>query len=489
MSDTWQGIAGPVAGLRALWRRHWFRRTVKASAGIVAAAAIAHAVALTCLEYQVSAAMADLRARGEPLAIRSACAPLRVHCRENAATLYMAAAALIADDLPYRPVPPKDDEALDRARTAVARDRLALRLVAEATQRPRCQFDVNWEAGSMALLDHYSVMSLLTRMVSCAAVVAAREQRLDEAYDYVLAGLRVSNHVGTEPIPDSQLASHAMDGTVARAAAFVFVHGAPGPAVQQALLEALVDRDFRGDFVRSLKGHRALGLHFLSQECYTREGQYRICHDCGRIGRLYGAWLTRAILRRVNQLNYLRVMERAIQNGTQPVRYGCPEAMERESLPWHCFVAKWLVPGPWLKVWRDRALARRGLLQTAMGLEVHRAEHGRYPETLGELRSDTKWAVPADVFSGKDFVYQRKGSTFLLYSLGPDLDDDRGRPDWVQKPRYTGEDGRRLSGEGDIVWISHGQKEAFRQRWVSQPPGKPSYVDPILLSVSPYPDI
>ncbi len=34
--------------------------------------------------------------------------------------------------------------------------------------------------------------------------------------------------------------------------------------------------------------------------------------------------------------------------------------------------------------------------------------------------------TPDDVFSGRPFVYRRKGDGFVLYSVGPNLGDDGG---------------------------------------------------------------
>jgi hypothetical protein len=65
-----------------------------------------------------------------------------------------------------------------------------------------------------------------------------------------------------------------------------------------------------------------------------------------------------------------------------------------------------------------------------------------YPGSLADLRRVVGWPLPEDPFSGKPFVYRRKDSTYLLYSIGPDLKDDGGRQltlfGW---PRT-----------GDIVW-------------------------------------
>jgi hypothetical protein len=97
----------------------------------------------------------------------------------------------------------------------------------------------------------------------------------------------------------------------------------------------------------------------------------------------------------------------------------------------------------------DCADVTRDLLRTVLGLERYRQQHGRYPADLGRLRA-SGWKVPVDRFSEADFVYRPQGTRFLLYSVGPNLEDDGGEPGgW---PFYR----RRLDPDeglgGDIVW-------------------------------------
>jgi len=95
--------------------------------------------------------------------------------------------------------------------------------------------------------------------------------------------------------------------------------------------------------------------------------------------------------------------------------------------------------GPYLSA-RDSAIAQAGLGQTAMALMAHRDRFGSYPASLAELRRKLGWRIPEDPFSGKPFVYKRRGAGFLLYSFGPNLRDDGGS-EIKSDPHY-----------GDIVW-------------------------------------
>jgi hypothetical protein len=94
------------------------------------------------------------------------------------------------------------------------------------------------------------------------------------------------------------------------------------------------------------------------------------------------------------------------------------------------------------QVARDRAIALRNAMMVALALKAYHAKYHAYPDSLAALRAYPGWELPEDPFSGKPFGYRRKGTGFVLYSWGEDLDDDGGRPI----------DPQSASLDGDIVW-------------------------------------
>jgi len=83
--------------------------------------------------------------------------------------------------------------------------------------------------------------------------------------------------------------------------------------------------------------------------------------------------------------------------------------------------------------------ARRYALLAAAALAVHRAETGEFPKKLAELTPKLLEQVPADPFTGEPLIYRRTEDGYVLYSVGPDLEDDGG---------VENEDDRE---EGDLV--------------------------------------
>ncbi|MEO1999423.1 MAG: hypothetical protein ABGZ17_29610 [Planctomycetaceae bacterium] len=75
----------------------------------------------------------------------------------------------------------------------------------------------------------------------------------------------------------------------------------------------------------------------------------------------------------------------------------------------------------------DRGLQRQANLRVAIALAGYRTQHGTYPESLKRLAPDMLKQIPTDLFAGKPLNYRRTSDGYLLYSIGPNEQDDGGR--------------------------------------------------------------
>ncbi|MHB0936514.1 MAG: hypothetical protein ACYC6A_09010 [Armatimonadota bacterium] len=82
------------------------------------------------------------------------------------------------------------------------------------------------------------------------------------------------------------------------------------------------------------------------------------------------------------------------------------------------------------------------LLLVSLALRQYRVEHGRYPKQLADLTPAYLAEIPDDPFALKaPFRYRLTGDTYLLYSVGPDGQDDGGKAisDTAMDSRSTGD--------------------------------------------------
>lgn len=80
--------------------------------------------------------------------------------------------------------------------------------------------------------------------------------------------------------------------------------------------------------------------------------------------------------------------------------------------------------------YRDECDATWGVNAVALELGAFKARKGQYPEKLSDLQGEEGVKeVPTDMYSGNPLRYWRSGEGYLVYSFGPNMNDDGGKND------------------------------------------------------------
>ena len=74
----------------------------------------------------------------------------------------------------------------------------------------------------------------------------------------------------------------------------------------------------------------------------------------------------------------------------------------------------------------NESIAHQRLALTALAVEGFRNDNGKLPGNLDELAPKYFAEVPEDPFTGLDLEYQRKEKGYVIYSVGPDREDNEG---------------------------------------------------------------
>jgi hypothetical protein len=82
------------------------------------------------------------------------------------------------------------------------------------------------------------------------------------------------------------------------------------------------------------------------------------------------------------------------------------------------------------RVYYTKNQTQAALLRVEVALRRYHAANGKYPDHLSDLKPVYLKSVPIDPFGGKQLRYRslNGGKVFLLYSIGPNLMDDKGKP-------------------------------------------------------------
>jgi len=75
----------------------------------------------------------------------------------------------------------------------------------------------------------------------------------------------------------------------------------------------------------------------------------------------------------------------------------------------------------------DRIEEFERLVDVVFALARYRDQVGKYPERLEQLVPQFLPRIEPDIFSGKPPIYRRSGTGYVLYSVGPNGQDDGGR--------------------------------------------------------------
>lgn len=435
-----------------------FRKVLKITGYIVLTLVLAlvalRVVSGIVTQRKFNAKLAELRQRGEPLSLAEM-APPEIPPNENAATLYGQAFAQI-DLLPKEtrdsirnlatkrePLTPGE---LEEARKLLKEAKELLRLLREGSRRPRCRFPIDYSRYAFdVLMPHLTQVRAGSRLLSVSACVNLADGKPDAALDDCATALRLAHSVDDEPFLISMLVEVAVTEMALSRLQTVLNEAAPSKRALETVPPALGDTSDRSQFVRVMQGERCFGLSAL-HVLLNEPGKFRaLTGDSSFPGRIL-CFLFKPILLSDGR-HYLNDMDRLIEAAGKPWRDAAATWVEvsdaallarrRYSRP----VTSMILPALHKAGMAfDRGIARSGCGKLAVTLRLYRMKHNRYPEQLSALVPGFIDKLPADPFSGKDYVYRKEGKGFIVYSLGSNMTDDGG----VEDPKAR--------EAGDVVW-------------------------------------
>jgi hypothetical protein len=132
-----------------------------------------------------------------------------------------------------------------------------------------------------------------------------------------------------------------------------------------------------------------------------------------------------------------------------PQRLKASDAIEAraESVSYIHALAYAVVPGLSRTITIEtRVIAHLRTARAGLAIQRYRLAKGELPDMLAELVPDYFDTVPKDPFDGNELRYKKRGTGFVIYSIGEDLSDDGG----TEKPKY---EERKSHPNWDVTFI------------------------------------
>ncbi len=418
---------------RILWRK----RILLALGGLVLLVLAVRTVWIWIEASALERAVARFEERWGPLDL-STLPQSAVQPYENGARCFRAA----ADLLDYR----KEDHAALRGRgartsvvrrvavdpegvrAAVDRNRLSLSLAAEATRRPRADWEIRYEDGIEASLPRLLDIMNLGRVVAAEAMLHVTGGTFDAAIDSLERGFALSTSLRQERVLIVGSVGRGIEGLMLDVLRAILARE-DLTTTQLTRMDRMVrSLPGRETFKESLRGE-AIFIHAVLDEFAMGE-RSEVMEP--RKGGLMGVarWLLRPVYLRAHA-SYLDEMSRYLDESERPPH----ERSELDSdyeMPWFGRFLSVMPNNPWLLNYADLESVRVALAETAVALRRYRAERGVWPTRLEDLSPAYLPDVPEDPFTGRPFEYSAGESGARLRSAADEL---KSWPSWISEPR------------------------------------------------------
>jgi hypothetical protein len=367
---------------------------------------------------------------------------------ENGALVVLAAHKLLPRS--WLPVPPPPDPGLGEVmpellpvlqldekqtkdlRAALGTAAPALKPARQLVDFPRGRFVVSWSSDFIGtLMPHAQEVREVAQLLTLDAALRAHDSDVDGALESARAAVNAGRSLGDEPTEISQLVRRACSSLAVRSAERALGQGEPsGPALEQ-LQHLMEDEATQPSLLIAMRSAR-IGMDGALKA--FKAGKFNYQSYGIRLPVLLPApamSIVDATKARGAHAPYLRYTTELVEIAKLPL----PEQKERLKrlhkpdavLP--AILTAFMEGGDDKKILQifHRHQALLDSIVAALAVERYRRDKGHWPETLADLVPDYLPKVPLDLYDGAPLRYRQLDDGVVVYSVGPDGQDDGGK--------------------------------------------------------------
>ena len=406
--------------------------------------ALAAGLLLTCitfwnLDLAVRQEMATLRVEAGAIAL--SVSPPRMPGSQNAAPLYRQAwEALDKEKNPIEKwyieidtgkFDPGNKQMLD----FLNKQRPVIELLCRAGTLPGCNFGIEYNPPSTdVVLPPMHKMRNLSRLLCLSSGVASHQGKMDEAMTYISTALALADHCTSGPTLVESLVSFACEKNVFKTFQYVLDQAEfTKDSINAISLNPSLN--FNAALHRSARMETAFGMYSFTMPDLSNVAATSFISEppvmTSQHFIVMGAISPyRVFLWRKDIEAYLQWMHRNEQWSAEP---------------YHAHLQEWRQPEPRKRLGgllaNSMALtislpaqlaavadAQHRLIMLAVAMWQYRLAEGSFPAELGQLSPKYLLTIPIDPFTGKSMKMAQVDGHPVIYSVGPDLVDDGGKP-------------------------------------------------------------
>jgi hypothetical protein len=446
---------------RHRWQRRW--RLLKRACYVALALALLDLIATIVTGLMLRGELGRARSRGDLLEVKQL-TPQVPSGKANAADLYLMAfnsrhvpqgEEVRFSNLEGTPASEWSDGDTTLVRRVAGANAGHYRMLTDASRIPGCAFPVDWSAGPATLFPHLAKLRGAARMLQMRAALMAWDGQVDSALADCATLLRMAEHAKLEPTVIGQLVGYAIQGIAILSLQEALSGGTPSPERARALADQIAAIDQTAALQRALKGE--VSVFGMPLYATLRHGSTQVSWSelLGLQSADQPRWMNLVLysyrsvgrpIANLDEITYLRAAARHIAASSLPwpkSREGI-EATDRwlKKVPLYRGALARELPSSFTRT-LESGQAKAAALDAAgiaLALTVYRSQRGTYPASLVQLEQ-AGFRVPNDPFGGKAFRYHKDASGVVVYSVGPDVEDDGGRP--LDTSRHMSDEQRR----------------------------------------------
>ena len=311
--------------------------------------------------------------------------PEPVASDDNAAELYEQAFAAFGQLSPDAEHALRDKAMDDATRRMLDEVDEAIELAFEASWRPVCRLPDSAYQYSIWPDDvHFLRRRQLGLATTHRAALAAEQDELSEAVEYLAAARRIVRHFEQEPLMVSVFLSSALDHRILETFERIF-EDRPLPANVDELLDAGPDDDLARRMILKEGG----GSYLLIRDLYDDEVPGLLSH--------------------IDVQYFLESMLRTLDEFERPARERDWSFLDEDEMPMLANYSRIVIAnyGDGVEVIDRMSLLDRAA-RVAVELRQHRDAHGSYPD-------EDQWTMPTEPLNDEAIEYERRGEGFVLH--------------------------------------------------------------------------